>query len=72
MLANSIARKMGRVNFLTNCKSALKGSVKKWKFKMALAMKGGDLAYHLGILMRKKFFKNHLESLPDCQNVYCT
>ena len=32
---------MGRVNFLTNCKSALKGSVKKWKFKMALAMRGG-------------------------------
>ena len=30
-------------------------------------MKGGGLAFHQGFLL-----KNHLESLPDCQNAVCT
>ena len=34
---------------------------------MAFAMKGGGLASHQSIL-KKKLFKNHLESVPDCQN----
>ena len=42
----------------------------KWKFKMAFAMKGaggsrGGLECHLPIL-KNDFFKNHLESFPDC------
>ena len=44
----------------------------KWKFKMAFAMKGGGgLECHLPIL-KNDFFKNHLESFPDCENVFCT
>ena len=47
----------------------------KWKFKMAFAMKGGGtrggLDCHLPIL-KNDFFKNHLESFPDCENVFCT
>ena len=47
----------------------------KWKFKMAFAMKGegsrGGLECHLPIL-KNDFFKNHLESFPDCENVLCT
>ena len=49
----------------------------KWKFKMAFAMKGGEggsrggLECHLHIL-KNDFFKNHLESFPDCENVFCT
>ena len=48
----------------------------KWKFKMAFAMKGGGgvetgLECHIPIL-KKDFFKNHLESFPDCENVFCT
>ena len=38
----------------------------KWKFKMAFAMKGGE--FHIPIL-KNDFFKNHLESFPDCENV---
>ena len=41
----------------------------KWKFKMAFAMKGGGsrggLECHIPIL-KNYFFKNHLESFPDC------
>ena len=41
----------------------------KWKFKMAFAMKGGGsrggLECHIPIL-KDDFFKNHLESFPDC------
>ena len=44
----------------------------KWKFKMAFAMKGGGgLECHIPIL-KNDFFKNHLESFPDCENVFCT
>ena len=47
----------------------------KWKFKMAFAMKGGGvetgLKCHIPIL-KNDFFKNHLESFPDCENVFCT
>ena len=48
----------------------------KWKFKMAFAMKGGGgsrggLECHLPIL-KNDFLKNHLESFPDCENVFCT
>ena len=45
----------------------------KWKFKMAFAMKGGrgGLACHQCIL-KNDFFKNHLQSFPDCENVFCT
>ena len=45
---------------------------KKWKFKMPFAMKGGrGLACHKRIL-KNDCFKNHLESFPDCQSVFCT
>ena len=41
----------------------------KWKFKMAFAMTGGrsrgGLKCHIPIL-KNDFFKNHLESFPDC------
>ena len=48
----------------------------KWKFKMAFAMKGGEgvetgRKCHIPIL-KNDFFKNHLESFPDCENVFCT
>ena len=47
----------------------------KWKFKMAFAMKGrgsrGGLECHIPIF-KNDFFKNHLESFPDCENVFCT
>ena len=47
----------------------------KWKFKMAFALKGGGsrggLECHLPIL-KNDFLKNHLESFPDCENVFCT
>ena len=47
----------------------------KWKFKMAFAMKGGEvetgLECHIPIL-KNDLFKNHLESFPDCENVFCT
>ena len=47
----------------------------KWKFKMAFAMKGGGsrggLECHIPIL-KNDFFKNHLESFLDCENVFCT
>ena len=42
---------------------------------MAFAMKGGGvetgLECHIPIL-KNDFFKNHLESFPDCENVFCT
>ena len=31
----------------------------------------GGLECHLPIL-KNDFFKNHLESFPDCENVFCT
>ena len=35
-------------------------------------MKGaGGLEFHIPIL-KNDFFDNHLESLPDCENVFCT
>ena len=44
----------------------------KWKFKTAFAMKGGGgLGGHKPFL-KNDFFKNHLESFPDCENVFCT
>ena len=39
---------------------------------MAFAMKGGSrggLERHIPIL-KNDFFKNHLESFPDCENVF--
>ena len=32
---------------------------------------GGGLEFHIRIL-KNDFFKNHLESFPDCENVFCT
>ena len=32
---------------------------------------GGFLECHIPIL-KNDFFKNHLESFPDCENVFCT
>ena len=59
-----------------DCPTQLREVVKKskWKFKMAFAMKGGSrggLECHIPIL-KNDFFKNHLESFPDCENVFCT
>ena len=34
-------------------------------------MKGGGLEFHIPIL-KNHFFENHLESFPDCENVFCT
>ena len=34
-------------------------------------MKGGGLEFHIPIL-KNDFFENHLESFPDCENVFCT
>ena len=34
-------------------------------------MKGGGLELHTPIL-KNDFFENHLESFPDCENVFCT
>ena len=34
-------------------------------------MKGGGLEFHIPI-MKNDFFRNHLESFPDCENVFCT
>ena len=47
----------------------------KWKFKMAFAMKGGGLegvSFAIKLFWKMIFFKNHLESFPDCENVFCT
>ena len=56
--------------FMEVCKKS------KWKFMVAFAMKGGGgsrggLECHIPIL-KNDFFKNHLESFPDCENVFCT
>ena len=48
-----------------------KGSKTKWKFLMAFAMKGGSRV-PLPFFSKMVFCKNHLESFPDCQNVFCT
>ena len=32
---------------------------------------GGGLEFNIPIL-KNDFFKNHLESFPDCENVFCT
>ena len=34
-------------------------------------MNGGGLEFHIPIL-KNDFFENHLESFPDCENVFCT
>ena len=47
----------------------------KWKFKMAFAMKGGGLegvSSATYLFWKMIFVKNHLESFPDCENVFCT
>ena len=44
----------------------------KWKFKMAFAMKGGGVSSAAYLFWKMIFFKNHLESFPDCENVFCT
>ena len=47
----------------------------KWKFKMAFAMKGGGLegvSSATYLFWKIIFVKNHLESFPDCENVFCT
>ena len=38
---------------------------------MVFSMKGGGLEFHIPIL-KNDFFENHLESFPDCENVFCT
>ena len=44
----------------------------KMEIKMVFAMKGeGGLKLHIPIL-KNDFFGNHLESFPDCENVFCT
>ena len=62
-----------RANDGLNIREVFKKS--KWKFKMAFAMRGGGsrggLECHIPIL-KNDFFKNHLESFPDCENVFCT
>ena len=35
-------------------------------------MKGGGVSRAIDIYFEKWFFKNHLESFPDCENVFCT
>ena len=32
---------------------------------------GGGLEFHIPIL-KNDFLENHLESFPDCENVFCT
>ena len=48
----------------------------KWKFKMAFAMKGRGGSRPVSsatyLCLKNDFFKNHLESFPDCENVFCT
>ena len=48
----------------------------KWKFKMAFAMKGGGglegVSSATYLFWKMIFVKNHLESFPDCENVFCT
>ena len=50
----------------------------KWsksKFKMVFAMKGGGLegvSSATYLFWKMIFLKNHLESFPDCENVFCT
>ena len=67
----------GEWNFDQNTRQWIREGFKKskWKFKMAFAMKGGGvetgLECHIPIL-KNDFFKNHLESFPDCENVFCT
>ena len=46
----------------------------KWKFKMAFAMKGGGLegvSSATYLFWKMIFVKNHFESFPDCENVFC-
>ena len=39
---------------------------------MVFSMKGGGgLEFHIPLL-KNDFFKNHIESFPDCENVFCT
>ena len=33
--------------------------------------RGRGLEFHIPIL-KNDFFENHLESFPDCENVFCT
>ena len=62
-------------------RKSTKGGVQKikWKFKMAFAMKGGGSRGGLEgvssatyLFWKMIFVKNHLESFPDCENVFCT
>ena len=49
-----------------------KGGVQK--IKMEICKGGGSrggLECHIPIL-KNDFFKNHLESFPDCENMFCT
>ena len=36
-----------------------------------LSSVGGGLEFHIPFL-KTNFFENHLESFPDCENVFCT
>ena len=38
---------------------------------MAFAMKGGGVSRAIDVFWKMVYFKNHLESFPDCQNVFC-
>ena len=39
---------------------------------MVFAMKGGGALEWRIPTLKNDFFKNHLESFPDCENVFCT
>ena len=77
LVTASLLSQLCKIVFLCGEVKCLKEVFKKskWKFKMAFAMKGGGvktgLECHIPIL-KNDFFKNHLESFPDCENVFCT
>ena len=52
-------------------RSLFKGSLQKiWNFFMAFAMKGVGVSRVIAFFFKMFFCKNHLESFPDCQNVF--
>ena len=58
--------------FSYSSRSLLREGLQKWKSEMAFAVKGVGRSRAPLRYFEKKMFKNHLESLPNCQNVlYC-
>ena len=39
---------------------------------MVFSMKGGVSSSTYVTILKNNFFENHLESFPDCENVFCT